>query len=556
MTRWEESADIIFKNGIIFNPYTCEWLNEDFAVRNGIIIGTGPGYTGKEEVDLKSSYVCPGFIDAHVHIESSLLTPYEYARLVMQHGTTTVVADPHEIANVCGIAGIEYMLQAHGEQPLDIMVMLPSCVPATPIDECAKTLTADLLRHFVNRDGVLGLGEMMNVPGVLSEDPLVMEKLTLTSIRDGHAPFLTGPMLDQYIATGLQSDHETTVINEGKEKLQKGMFLFIREGSTERNLHTLIPLVNACSSNRCSFCTDDRHADMLVTSGHIDDCIRKAIGEGCEPELAYRMATLSPAERFRLYDRGAISPGRIADFCVIGDIKTCTVQTTYKNGKLVLPEQFRTEKTHTLKNWPFHAKTPTPDDIRINGSGTARVVRIQEGQIGTKAEYIQLSSEDIPDLKRDILKIVVVSRYYPENIGVGLVQGLGLTRGAMASSVSHDSHNIIAVGTSDNEIISAIASVVKNKGAMVAMDGNEEVCLPLSLAGLMSELPYEDVHSGLESIHHLTTACGAIKDPFMYLSFLALSVIPELRVTTKGVFDVNLFSNVPIFMDEEKSAQI
>lgn len=554
MTRWEESADIIFKNGIVFNPYTCEWLNEDFAVRNGIFIGTGPGYSGKEEVDLKSSYVCPGFIDAHVHIESSLLTPYEYARLVMQHGTTTVVADPHEIANVCGTAGIEYILQAHENQPLDIMVMLPSCVAATPIDECAITLTADLLLPFMNRDGVLGLGEMMNVPGVLSEEPLVMEKLILTSIRDGHAPFLTGTMLDQYIATGLQSDHETTVKSEGKEKLQKGMFLFIREGSTERNLHTLIPLVNACSSSRCSFCTDDRHADMLVTSGHIDDCIRKAIGEGCEPELAYRMATLSPADRFRLYDRGAISAGRIADFCVIDDIKKCNVHATYKNGRLVLPEHFRNEKTHTLKNWPFHAKIPSQEEIRITGSGTARVVKIQEGQIGTKAEYIQLSCDEIPDLKRDILKIVVVSRYYPENIGVGLVRGLGLTSGAMASSVSHDSHNIIAVGTSDNEIISAIAMVVKNKGAMVALNGKEEICLPLSLAGLMSELPYENVHKGLESIHHLTKACGAIKDPFMYLSFLALSVIPELRVTTKGVFDVNIFSNVPLFMDEEKPA--
>lgn len=554
MARWEESADIIFKNGIIFNPYTCEWVNEDFAVRDGIIIGTGPGYSGKEEIDLKSAYVSPGFIDAHVHIESSLLTPYEYARLVMEHGTTTVIADPHEIGNVCGTAGIEYMLQAHRQQPLDILIMLPSCVPATPFDECSTALTADLLRPFIGQEGVLGLGEMMNVPGVLSHDPLVMDKIALTPIRDGHAPYLTGPMLDQYIATGLQSDHETCVINEGVEKIQKGIFLFIREGSTERNLHTLIPLVNACSSSRCSFCTDDRHADMLVTSGHIDDCIRKAIGEGCEPELAYRMATLSPAERFRLYDRGAISPGRIADFCVIDDIKKCTIQTTYKNGKLVLPEHFRIEKTHSLKNCPFHAKTPSPEDIRITGSGTARVVRIQEGQIGTKAEYIQLSSEDIPDLKRDILKIVVVSRYYPDNIGVGLVQGLGLTRGAMASSVSHDSHNIIAVGTSDSEIISAIASVVKNKGAIVARDGNEEVCLPLSLAGLMSELPYENVHNSLERIHDLTTACGAIRDPFMYLSFLALSVIPELRVTTRGVFDVNLFSNVPIFIDEEKPA--
>ena len=553
MSNWEESADILFKNGVVFNPFTCEWLHEDIAVRDGVVIGTGSGYRGKKEIDLKSSHVVPGFIDAHVHIESSLLTPHEYARLVMQHGTTSVIADPHEIANVCGTSGIEYIQKAGQEQPLDILIMLPSCVPATPIDECAVTLTADLLRPFIGMDGVIGLGEMMNVPGVLSQDPLVMEKLTLTSIRDGHAPSLTGPMLDHYIASGLQSDHETIVLGEGKEKLEKGMFLFIREGSTEWNLQALIPLVNACTASRCSFCTDDRHADMLVTSGHIDDCIRKAIAEGCEPELAYRMATLSPAERFQLHDRGAISPGRIADFCVVDNIRDCTIRATYKNGKLVLPDQFRPGTSHITKDLLFQAKIPSLEDIRITGSGTARVIRIQEGQIGTRAEYIPLSSEDIPDIERDILKIVVASRYYPDNIGVGLVRGLELTRGAIASSVSHDSHNVIAVGTSDSEIISAIATVVKQKGAMIARDGKKEACLPLSLAGLMSELPFEKVYETLTDLHTFTDACGAIKDPFMYLSFLALSVIPEIRVTTKGIFDVNIFSTVPLFIEDNIS---
>ena len=543
------SSDVVFKNGVIFNPFTCEWQEEDFAVRDGLIIGVGPGYQGEKEVDLRSGYVVPGFIDAHVHLESSLLTPYEYTRLVMQHGTTTVIADPHEIANVCGVAGIEYMLQANQDLPLDILIMLPSCVPATPLDESATELSADTLRPYIGRDGVIGLGEMMNVPGVLQCDPSVIDKLNLTDIRDGHAPYLTGMGLDQYIASGLQSDHETTLVSEGREKLQKGMYLFIREGSTERNLHTLIPLVDPCTSSRCCFCTDDRHADMLVVSGHIDDCIRKAISEGCEPELAFRMATLTPAERFGLSDRGAVSPGRIADFSVLDDIRGCSVRTTYKMGKPVCPENCTRSESFVSSEFPFNARIPRPDEIAITGFGRARIIRIQEGQIGTKAEYLPVTGEELPDLNRDIVKVVVVSRYHPDNVAVGLVRGLGLKRGALASSVAHDSHNVIAAGTSDAEIIAAIASVVRNKGAMVAIDRDTEVCLPLSLAGLMSELPYEEVYKALLGLHEVTDACGAVKDPFMYLSFLALSVIPEIRITPAGIFDVNRFSHVPLYIE-------
>jgi adenine deaminase len=548
MSSYEESADIVFQNGIVFNPFTCEWLREDFAVRDGIIIGTGAGYQGRKEVDLRSSYVVPGFIDAHVHIESSLLSPYEYARLVMQNGTTTVIADPHEIANVCGTAGIDYMIQAHRSLPLDILIMLPSCVPATPLDECAADLTADVLSPYIGQDGVLGLGEMMNVPGVLAHDTVVWEKIALTPIRDGHAPYLTGSMLDEYIASGLQSDHETCVLEEGREKLQKGMYLYMREGSTERNLKTLIPLATPCTSSGCCFCTDDRHADMLVTSGHIDDCIRKAIEYGCEPEIAYKMASFSAAERFRLDDRGALSPGRIADFCIISDLNSCTVKATFKKGTKISPDQWKPVRTD-IAQCPFHARIPSVQEIQIKGTGTARVIRIQEGQIGTTAEYIQVSGEDIPDIKRDILKAVVVSRYHPEDIGVGLVRGFGLTKGAIASSISHDSHNIIAIGTSDDEILKALSTVIQHKGAMVARGGTRECCLPLPIAGLMSELPYENVHTQLTNLHSITDACGAITDPFMYLSFLALTVIPEIRVTTKGVFDVNRFSHVPIFTD-------
>lgn len=549
MEKWGDSADIVFKNAEVFSPFTCEWQEEDIAVRHGVVIGTGPGYRGKREVDLKNSPVVPGFIDAHVHIESSLLTPHEYARLVMQHGTTSVIADPHEIANVCGIAGIEYMLNANQEIPMDILVMLPSCVPATPFDESFMVLDAEKLQEFINREGIIGLGEMMNVPGVINRDPDVAQKLSLFSIRDGHAPFVNGIDLDQYITSGLQSDHETVLLDEGKEKLRKGMYLFIREGSTERNLKTLIPLVTPCSATRCSFCTDDRHTDMLVNDGHIDDCIRKSIKEGCEPELAYRMACLSPAERFGLNDRGGLSPGRIADFCVLEDVRDCRVKATYKRGGMA--EYTKPHLTPPVsRSSPFRATVPSLGDIRISGSGTARVVRIQEGQIGTKAELLDISGDMIPDLDRDILKLVVVSRYMPGRTGIGLVRGMGLKKGAIASSISHDSHNIIATGTSDEEIIAAISSVVRHNGAMVARDGKREVCLPLSIAGLMSELPYEEVSQALSELHEMTDACSAINDPFMYLSFLALTVIPEIRVTSQGVFDGLAFTHVPLFIED------
>ena len=291
-----------------------------------------------------------------------------------------------------------------------------------------------------------------------------------------------------------------------------------------------------------------------MTSGHIDDCIRKAIAEGCEPEHAYRMATLSPAERFQLSDRGAISPGRLADFCLISSVRDCQVTATYKRGVLISADEWKPVTSSFSEKCPFFTKVPTEAEIQISGSGIARVIKILEGQIGTKAECITLNSEDIPDIKQDILKIVVASRYYPDNIGTGLVQGFKLKQGALASSVSHDSYNVIAIGTSDKDIISSIASVVRHKGAMVATDGDKEVCLPLSLAGLMSELPYEQVQESLIQLQEMTSSCGAINDPFMYLSFLALSVIPEIRVTTKGIFDVNRFSHVPLFIESLEDA--
>ena len=491
-------------------------------------------------------YIIPGLIDAHVHIESSLLTPREYARLVALHGTTTVIADPHEIANVAGTAGIEFMLAERDDAATDIRYLLPSCVPATPTEAGGAILDASDLRPFIGRVGILGLAEMMNVPGVLNADQGIKEKLALSPIRDGHAPMLSGKDLNAYVLAGLQSDHECTTVAEAKEKLERGMYIFIREGSTERNIAALLPLVNPATVSRCCFATDDCHADLLMESGHIDRCIRRAVECGLSPELAIRMATLSPAERFDLPDRGALVPGRRADFCVIDDPRRFGVKKVFRGGVEVVPAR---PAGAVIPPESFHCATPSARSIRISGSGTARVIGLVPHQIITESLEFPVDTQSVPDLARDILKIVVVNRYRPGPCGVGLVHGFGLSGGAIATSVSHDTHNIIAVGTSDPEILWAIDEVIKTRGAMVAVRGNTRTILPLDCAGLMSTLPYPQVAARLADLHTTTALMGGIEDPFMYLSFLALTVIPTLRITDRGLFDGVAFRDVPLFIE-------
>jgi adenine deaminase len=538
-------ADMTCENARIFNPFTCSWETGTLAITDGTILGIGD-YTGKTVYDFKGRYIVPGLIDAHVHIESSLVTPREYARLVALHGTTTVIADPHEIANVAGTAGLEFMLAEREGAAADIRYMLPSCVPATPTETGGATLDAAALRPFAGRAGVLGLAEMMNVPGVLAGDPAVGEKLALSQVRDGHAPQLFGKDLNAYILAGLQSDHECTTLAEAQEKLERGMYIFIREGSTERNIAALIPLVNPATVSRCCFATDDCHAGLLIESGHIDRCIRRAIECGLSPELAIRMATLSPAERFGLADRGALVPGRRADFCVIDDLSRFVVTRVFRGGE----EISETKPAGTsVPPESFHCTTPSARSIRITGSGTARVIGLVPGQIITEPLGYALDAEAVPDLGRDILKVVVVNRYRPGPCGAGLVHGFGFKGGAIASSVSHDTHNIIAAGTSDPEILWAIDEVIKARGAMVAVRGNTRTILPLDCAGLMSTLPYPEVAARLAELHRTTGLIGGIDDPFMYLSFLALTVIPALRITDRGMFDGVAFRDVPLFIE-------
>ncbi|MDD1686886.1 adenine deaminase [Methanoregula sp.] len=537
-------ADLVLDDAFLYNVFTGSWDTGTLAIKNGTILGIGD-YEGKKTRDCSGLYIVPGLIDAHVHIESSLLTPPEYARLVALHGTTTVIADPHEIANVAGAEGIEYMRAARQNAAIDIQYMLPSCVPSTPADVGGAVLEAADLHRFMGKEGILGLGEMMNVPGILAADRAISEKLALSSIRDGHAPGLSGKNLNAYILAGLQSDHECTTFAEAEEKLKKGMYIYIREGSAEQNIEALIPLVTAATVSRCCFATDDCHADLLMDEGHIDRCIRKAIACGLDPGLAIRMATLSPADRFGLADRGALAPGRRADLCIIDDPEKFGIREVFVKGAAVTAASPAPQSAFP----PTIRCSPSgPGTIRITGHGMARVIGLVPGQIVTESLTYDCNADDIPDLDRDILKVVVCSRYRDLPAGVGLVHGFGFRNGAIACSISHDTHNIVAVGTSDDAIRNAIREVIGAQGAMVAILGPDSSVLPLDCAGLMSTLPYEDVVRRLSDLSEVTGRMGGIRNPFMYLSFLALTVIPSLRITNRGVFDSAMFRDVSLFI--------
>jgi adenine deaminase len=542
----DEPAETVFSGCTLFNPFDCSWEETSFAVTGGMVTGLGD-YRGAREVDLRGARVVPGLIDAHVHPESSLLVPAEFARAVLPHGTTTVIADPHEIANVAGVAGIEYMLREASRSPLDFLFMLPSCVPSTPGDPGGAVLSASDLRAFTGREGVLGLGELMNVPGVLSGDEGVGEKLALCTVRDGHAPGLTGKPLNAYILAGLQSDHECTTLGEAREKLRRGMFIMIREGSAEQNLRDLLPLVTPATACRCSFATDDRHADLLAGPGHIDDCIRRAVALGLDPALALRMATLSPCDRFGLTDRGAIAPGRIADFCVLGEGKEFRVRQAYRRGVLVGEIPYRRPD---LLRTPFRCTPPDPASLRIHGSGEARVIGLVPGQITTRDLRFPVHGGELPDTGRDILKIVACDRYGRGGAGVGLVHGFGLQAGAIASSVSHDAHNVLAAGASDREISRAVREVVASDGGLACVSGDRALVLPLGCAGLMAADPYPEVAARLGELDRMVASLGGIPRAFMQLSFLALPVIPELRITPRGLFDAGAFRPVDLFTGE------
>jgi adenine deaminase len=559
--RGEEPADLLLTNGQVVNVFTGQVLPADVAIAGELIVGVGEGYAARETVDLGGRVVCPGFIDGHLHIESTMLTPYQFARAAVPRGTTAVVCDPHEIANVLGLDGVRYMLAASQGLPLTVFAMASSCVPATHLETAGASLSAEELATLLDHPRVLGLAEMMNYPGLLFGAPEVLAKIEAARDRDlpidGHAPGLSGRDLQAYVATGVRSDHECTRPEEAREKLRAGMYLMIREGTTERNLTELLPVVTPQNARRCLLVSDDRHPDDLMDRGHLDHSIRLAVAQGLNPVTAVQMVTLNAAERFRLWDRGAVAPGYRADLAVLDGLETLNVEEVYSGGRLVA------RGGQMLPAAPPEAAAAPPSvqvdweslNLEIPAQGArARVIGVVPGQIVTQALTLPVKRQNglaAADPERDLLKMAVIERHAATgNVGLGFVQGMGLKRGALASTVAHDSHNLIVVGTNDADMLAAARAVAEMGGGLAAVaGGNVAAQLPLPVAGLMSKEPLETVRARMEALLAAARDLGSgLPNPFMTLSFLALPVIPALKLTDKGLVDVNRFDFVPLFV--------
>lgn len=541
-------ADLVLKNATYVNVFSNELCQGDIAVAEGLIVGMGE-YSGKTEVDVAGKIVLPGFIDAHIHLESSLVSPKEFAKAVLPHGTTTVITDPHEIANVMGTDGIEYMLQATEDLPVDVRFMLPSCVPATPLDESGANLDYRAIDSFYDHPRVQGLAEMMNFVGTINADPQVVEKIVASQAHhkkiDGHAPGLVGNDLNAYIAAGVYSDHECSDLNDAIAKLQRGQFIMIREGTAARNLEALTPLLCDKYVERCMFCTDDKHPNDLLEKGHIDYIVKKAISLGVDPIVAIKAACHNAARYFLLNNRGAIAPGYLGDFVIIDNFQDFNIQMVYKRGRLMFHdgqlEDFPTPEIdpYLVKRAhdTFHLSTLTAEDFR-DGRPHAIIGLVPGEIISEDAGYIDHIEPDY-----DILKVAVIERHKnTHHIGLGYLKGYGLKSGAVATSISHDSHNIIVVGTNEEEMAAAANHIAQNHGGITVMENGKvlgEVALPI--AGIMSDDPLVDVNAALEHAKDAAFRLGVSRDidPFMTLSFMALPVIPTLRITTRGVFDVS-----------------
>ena len=548
-----EKADLVLKNATYVNVFSNELCTADIAVAAGRIAGIGT-YSGETEVDMSGKLVLPGFVDAHIHLESSLVAPSEFVKAVLPHGTTTVITDPHEIANVMGTEGIEYILQTTERLPVDVRVMLPSCVPATPLDESGAELDYRSLDAFYEHPRVRGLAEMMNFVGVIGEDTQVLEKIVAAQVHhkkiDGHAPDLQESDLNAYIAAGVYSDHECHDLNDALAKLRRGQFIMIREGTAARNLEALHPLLCTQFADRCMFCTDDKHPNDLLEKGHIDYIVKHAIAMGADPIIAVKAASVNAARYFQLNDRGAIAPGYLADMVVIDNFENFNVEQVYKEGQLLadggraldFPAPAVETRLETLAHDTFHLGKLTAEDFRTEGS--RGVLGMVDGEITT----VDAGRAEAIDLDADILKIAVVERHKNTgHIGIGFIRGYGLKSGAVATSISHDSHNIIVVGTNEADMAAAVNRVTELKGGIVVWaDGKAEAEVPLSIAGIMSDEPLVEVNEKLERAKEVAHALGVGRgiDPFMTLSFMALPVIPVLRVTTQGVFDVTKWSYI------------
>lgn len=542
-----EPADLVIKNATFVNVFSNQLSHGDIAITEGLFVGIG-SYSGRQELDGTGKIIVPGFLDAHIHLESSLVSPSEFARAVLPHGTTTVITDPHEIANVMGTAGIEYMLQATENLPVDVRFMLPSCVPATPMDESGASLDFHAIDSFYDHPRVQGLAEMMDFPGVIGADAQAVSKIVAAQAHhkkiDGHAPGLTGNDLNAYIAAGVYSDHECSTLDDAMAKLERGQYIMIREGTAARNLDALLPLLTWQYADRCMFCCDDKHPNDLLERGHIDYIVRRAIEKGVDPIVAIKAACHNAARYFLLNNRGAIAPGYLADFMVIDDFAHFTIQQVYKKGVQMyahgqvapFPQPQIDPYLSAMARDTFHVPQLTEEDFQE--PRPRAVLGMVPGEIVTEDRgYAQAI-----DVSEDILKIAVVERHKnTRHIGMGYLHGYGLKRGAVATSISHDSHNIIAVGASEADIAQAVNQVIANRGGIVVVDqGRVTGEVALCVAGIMSDAPLEQVNASLEQAKQAAFRLGVSPgvDPFMTLSFMALPVIPTLRLTTRGVIDV------------------
>jgi adenine deaminase len=553
VARGETPADLLLKNARIVNTFIGEIEPADVAIYGNRIAGVGDYDKAKEIIDLQGRFLAPGLINGHTHIESSMLHPARYAQAVVPRGTLAVVTDLHEIANVCGPEGIKFVMDWARKLPLDMLFMAPSCVPATHLETSGAQISSKEVKKILASPNVIGLGEMMNFPGVVSGDDEVLKKISAAQGRviDGHAPGLTGKELNAYLSAGILSDHESTTLEEGKEKLRRGMYLMIREGSSEKNLDALLLLITDNTYKRCFFVVDDRSCLDLLREGDIDAVVRKAISRGLEPVRAIQMATINTAEYFRLHGRGAIGPGYMANLITITDLVKLEIDMVFYQGKLVAKQGKPFFPSHPITlelKGTVRIKSPTTKSLKIAPAGeTYPVIEIIPGQIVTKKAVEKMTVVDgtvMPDVERDILKLVVVERHKASgNIGLGLVKGFGLKKGALASSVAHDSHNIIAVGTNDFDILKTIEEINRLQGGLVVCADLEILAsLPLPIAGLLSPEPLDVVVFQHENVEKAAASLGNLPPaPFAILSFLALPVIPELRLTDLGLVDVNEF---------------
>jgi adenine deaminase len=551
VARGDEPADLVLAGGRVLSVFTKEWLDVDVAIKDGYVVGLGR-YQGHERIDVAGAYVVPGFIDAHMHIESSKLTVDEFARAVLPHGTTAVVADPHEIANVLGTDGIHWLLDSCEDLPLDVYVMASSCVPASRFESPRRPFTPGDIESLLRRHRTIGVAEMMNFPGVIAGLPSELAKLQtgLTNHVDGHAPGVRGPALNAYIAAGIRSDHEATTYDEALEKRRLGMWVMLREASIAHNLRDLLPLVKRHGTEWCMLCTDDREPDFIVEHGHINQMVRVAVAEGVSPEDAIVMATINPATYHRLWHLGAVAPGYQADILILDDLQSFKPRQVLKRG-----EAARFQKLE-VPDWVKQTVNMAPVDaisFRIPaGPKKIRVIGVIPEQLLTTSDSLAPHAKDgqlVADPARDLVKIAVIERHHASGrIGLGFATNVGLKRGAFASTVAHDAHNVVVLGVADEDMAACAMRLAEIGGGIVIADGGRVVEeLPLPVAGLMSDRPLAEVHERLRSMDSRLKAMGVtVSSPFMTLSFLALSVIPELKITDRGLVDVGRFELVPL----------